>query len=186
MKCLSSGAITIMQMYTCSGSVVTPELLRSCIKDGVCEVNLSALAAAQYLAAQNLSWNSPLTVEPESPDLNALKACQAAHTNDEKGFTDCALHAAVGNNPVVACGDKTGDDRALAQCLLQAAGLNVSQLDCLLKREQTGPGACVNTVASPQWADAQKCLAKFTEPFKAVDSCLSNGSDPVLRKSRRA
>jgi hypothetical protein len=84
LSCLRHGAQTIMDMYTCSGSVLTPLLLQACIKNGVCELNLTAISAAQYLAGQNLSWNTPLIVQAAMPDMTEVKTCLADHAKDEK------------------------------------------------------------------------------------------------------
>jgi WD40 repeat protein len=181
MKCLAKGMQTIVQMYTCSGSVLTPALLESCIKDGVCELDQTPLAAAQLLESQNLTWNSQLLVQVQQPDMNAVHSCFDAHSNDPNQFLQCTADSTLGTMPAATCRDKVQNDRALAECILQAAGLSVDQLDCLMKKSRTDPSSCLDTANSPQWLQAKQCLAQQAQQqdaFKAVASCLLRDVDP--------
>jgi uncharacterized protein len=185
LDCLASGAQTIEAMYGCSGAVLTPALLQTCIKDGACELDLDPVAAADVLQSQNLTWSSPLTIDPSQalPDpntLNALRTCMTAHPDDEAGFTACAQNVVIGSLPVASCGAKSGDGKAFANCVLQAAGIAVPQLDCLVK----GKGdrsACLNVAKLPQWTAAQNCLSKYKDdPVDAINACVPGGIDPTV------
>jgi hypothetical protein len=180
LSCLSHGATSILEMFNCSGSVLTPPLLQTCIQNGVCELNLKPVAAAQYLASQNLSWNAPLLVQATLPSMDQVRACQASHVNDEQGYTDCALKIAIGNDPVSACASKAKDQNALALCVMQAAGQNSDQLDCLLRTHRDNPTACLDEASTQSWSRAKDCLDKHTAPFDAVSSCITPSLDPSI------
>ena len=180
LSCLAHGATSILEMFNCSGSVLTPPLLRTCIQNGVCELNMTPIAAAQYLASQNLSWNAPLIVQAKLPDLDQVKACQADHVGDEKGYVDCALKTAVGSDPVSACASKQNDAKALAICVMQAAGQDVGRLDCLISNHRGDPTACLDDSSAQNWAKAKDCLTRHSRPFDAISSCISQGIDPAI------
>jgi uncharacterized protein YecT (DUF1311 family) len=180
LSCLAHGATSILEMFNCSGSVLTPPLLRTCIQDGVCELNMTPIAAAQYLASQNLSWNAPLVVQAKLPDLDQVKACQADHVGDEKAYIDCALKTAVGSDPVSACPSKKNDAKALAICVMQAAGQDADRLDCLISNRRGDPTACLDESSAQNWVKAKDCLARYSQPFDAISSCISPGIDPAI------
>ena len=162
---------------------MTPALLDSCIKDGACELNQTPLAATQFLNSQNISWNSVLVPSDQEPDLKAVQTCLSAHSNDASGFMNCSEQIVLGAaGSAVQCRETSQDDRALAACLLQTAGLNVSALKCPLEKIRHDPSTCLTTTISPEWLQATQCLAQHSDPLDAVNACHLIGSDPNVVK----
>jgi uncharacterized protein YecT (DUF1311 family) len=152
--CLAQDARTILEMYACSGSVVTPALLQICIKRGVCELSLGTLTAASYLSSQKLSWNSPLNVQAALPDQTKVTKCVTDQKNDEKGYVDCVLDIVTNGTAISSCGTKKGDSE-LAKCLLEAASLRGDQIDCLVKARRGDAAACVDLSGTQGWVEAK-------------------------------
>ncbi|SDG70380.1 Protein of unknown function [Bradyrhizobium sp. Rc2d] len=113
LRCLVDGAQTIMQMYSCSGSVVTPGILLTCIKGGTCELNATSLGANETLRSQKLTWSSPLVVTRDSLDLKIVNDCLATHSKDERGFKACAVGALLKGNSASKCGDTSRSQKTL-------------------------------------------------------------------------
>jgi uncharacterized protein len=119
LECLAGGANSIQEMYACSGGLMTPATLDTCIKDGHCNLETTPAAMDQYLAAEKLTWDSSLAVQPGYPNLTTLSNCLKANGSDEPGFNNCAIQSFNDPKMLFGCANGEGDRNAVARCLLK-------------------------------------------------------------------
>jgi uncharacterized protein YecT (DUF1311 family) len=182
-KCLAQDARTIFEMYACSGSVVTPQLVQNCVKRGVCELGMGAVSASAYLSSQKLDWNTPLNVQLTLPDLNRVAKCLDDNKKNDKGYVDCAIDLVKGGTQISSCGTKTQDSE-FGNCILQSAGVRPDQIECLSKAKGN-PLGCVNAGASKAWVDARDCISKHSNAFEAATNCAGVNFDDAAVKLAR-
>ena len=180
LECLSGGAETIQEMYSCSGALLTPAVLDTCVRDGQCNLQVNALVMDQYLVSKGLTWTSSLSIEPGIPDLNALSACKSNSGSDQARFDDCSVKTFNDPSALFGCAEAEANKEAIARCLLShIPGLDTSQLNCLIGDHRNDPLACLDKSASAEWAAAKQCISLKISPLEAARSCLGITLDTV-------
>jgi hypothetical protein len=152
--CYRSGAQTIQEMFSCSGSLVVPSALDSCLKGALCDLGLKPVALESYLSKQDWNWKSQLQINPV-PDY--VRECAGG---DDEVRRKCIQAKVVPPIPEVGgCQGLTADPDAFGRCLVNALPEGIRKVAlCAFELSTADPLAC-GAVPLPDLGPARKCIA---------------------------
>ncbi|QOZ24136.1 hypothetical protein XH93_11540 [Bradyrhizobium sp. CCBAU 51753] len=154
--CYRSGAQTIQTMMSCSGALVTPATIDSCLKGGVCDLGLKPVALEPLLAQQGAKWNSPLKFQPP-PDY--LAECPMADAAARQRCIESRILPPVPE--VNNCQGLTADPDAFGRCLISALPPETRKIAlCAFELSTSNPLQCAGIAMPTQIQQAQTCIAK--------------------------
>lgn len=163
-QCLAAGSDTPRELYVCSGSLFTPELLRSCVLGGECEFGLPAATLGDTLAAAGLGWDTPLSLPSIDLDQNQIAVCLGAE--DPGCMAEVALSI---QRPDAECRWYELDPDALAQCVIGALPEPIRGIaTCALGASGGDILACFPQLGGD--------LAKINEAYRCVRSASTDNS----------
>ncbi|NKL77998.1 hypothetical protein [Rhizobium leguminosarum] len=159
--CIRAGHDTVRGMFSCSGLVMTPKIIGSCLQDGICGVDVSVEAADAMLSKLDRTWNQPLAVE--TPDLNApwINGCMEQAGNDHVSFENCVDANVIPSKPsVVANCDLSVSPDVFGRCVIANLPEKLREpASCLLNTTgKKTPLDCLGFVLPEKLGDIQKCV----------------------------
>jgi len=198
--CYRGGSISVEQMMSCSGYVLSPRTLANCLGDAdalgeklssriLFETCVALPATPENVEAvlqQGFSLKDPLTLAaeylPPIPELASLQGCLAAYPSDQLGMTECVVQTVPGLSPVAVqtCMlDQSG--AAVARCLLQNAVPNgVSDAVACVVAGNRADLSCVVDPSTKQAIEvAQTCMTRainVRDTISCWDQVLPGGA----------